>query len=52
MFGGIAFFPFGVGVVMRVCGGLGESEVPRDARRVGGRVVTFSGVGGAGGIQG
>ena len=26
------------------CGGLSEKEVPRDAERVGDRVVTFSGV--------
>lgn len=37
-------FFYGVGVVMFECGGLGESEVPREVRRVGGRVVTFSGV--------
>lgn len=44
MFGGFAFFSRCGGGDACVVGGLSEREVPRDVRRVGGRVVTFSGV--------
>lgn len=39
----VALF-FGVGVVMRVWWWFGRERGSRDVRRVGGRVVTFSGV--------
>lgn len=41
--GGLFFSVWG-GDDACVCGVLSESEVPRDANRVGERVVTFSGV--------
>lgn len=47
--GGLFFWVWG-GDDARVCGVLSESEVPRDAKRVGERVVTFSGVWGVQGL--